>query len=61
LEAKAANAISEWRLVKDGVSAYARMGYATPDGQEWAVKMMEYLIIDSAVSEAHKVKRGDKN
>ncbi len=47
LQAQAIQAISEYRLVKDGVATYAQLGYSLPDGQIIGVKMLEYLAIDS--------------
>jgi hypothetical protein len=52
LEARAAMAVSEYRLVKDGVVSYAELGYGISGGGTRNHKLLEYLIIDSAFSNA---------
>lgn len=52
-------AISEYRLVKDGVISYADLGYGIHDGGTQMFKLLEYLVIDSAFNDAlqEKAKR----
>jgi hypothetical protein len=52
LEDRAAMAISEYRLVKDGVISYSELGYGIPGGGTQNHKLLEYLIIDSAFNNA---------
>ncbi len=57
LQARAIQALSEYRLVKDGVASYAQLGYALPDGRVIGVKMLEYLAIDSDYADAREDKQ----
>ncbi len=57
LQAQAVHAISEYRLVKDGVASYAQLGYLLPDGQVVGVKMLEYLAIDADYADAREAKQ----
>lgn len=47
LERRAIGAISEYRLVKDGVASYRDLGYGVS-----GVKLLEYLAIDAEFAEA---------
>lgn len=57
LESRAVRALSEYRLVKDGVSTYQDMGYRLLDGTVPAVKQYEYLAVDAEMAEALTEKR----
>jgi len=42
----------EWRLVSEGLTSYQQMGYCTPEGQPWDIKLHEFLAVDAEVQEA---------
>lgn len=46
------SAINEYQLVKSGVTSYERLGYEVPDGGAAYVKLIEYLVIDAAITDA---------
>jgi len=52
LESKALNALNEYRLVKSGVTSYEALGYGVPSSGPAAVKLLEFLAIDSDVQRA---------
>ena len=52
IEARAINAINEYRLVKSGAATYERLGYEVPGGGPAALKLIEFLAIDGEVQRA---------
>ncbi len=48
----ALQALNEYRLIKSGVTTYERLGYEVPNGGAAAIKLLEWLAIDSDVNEA---------
>ena len=52
LQSQAAQAFVEWRLVSEGLTSYQQMGYCTPEGQPWDIKLHEFLAVDAEVQEA---------
>lgn len=61
LEARAVQALGEYRLVKDGVTTYAALGYGLPGGGVTQVKALEYLAIESDMADAIEDKRKRAN
>lgn len=60
LERRAIKAIAEYKLVKDGVTGYAQLGFALPNGRVIAPKLREHLVIDAAYSNAFAEKYKNK-
>jgi len=56
LENRATMAISEYRLVRDGVVSYAELGYGITGGGTQHHTLLEYLITASAFSNAPEEK-----
>lgn len=54
---RAAQAFVEWRLVSEGLATYESMGYCTPEGKPWEVKLLEFIAVDSEVQEAFRDKK----
>jgi hypothetical protein len=55
LERRARRAIQEYTLNNDGIS-YANQGYALPNGEIAATKMVEHLIITDTVASERRRK-----
>ncbi len=52
IEARAINALNEYRLVKSGAATYERLGYEVPGGGPAALKLHEFLAIDGEIQRA---------
>lgn len=52
IEARAINALNEYRLIKLGAATYEQLGYEVPGGGPAYVKLLEFLAIDSEIKSA---------
>lgn len=57
LEARAMQALSEYRLVKDRAATYETLGYGLSGGGVAMAKQLEYLAIDSDLADALEERR----
>lgn len=52
IEARAINALNEYRLVKSGAATYERLGYEVPGSGPAGLKLYEFLAIDAEIQRA---------
>ena len=52
IEARAINALNEYRLVKSGAATYERLGYEVPGSGPAGIKLFEFLAIDAEIQRA---------
>lgn len=52
IEARAINALNEYRLVKNGATTYERLGYDVPGNGPAGIKLYEFLAIDAEIQRA---------
>jgi hypothetical protein len=54
LEQRAIRAIAEYRMVKDGITSYDRLGHGLPGGEVVEFKLREYLVIEALINDANE-------